>query len=55
MGADERGVYTRGRGYKIIVDIKKTLLRDLAHFSRKFFNEHLINYYQKYEFVVIIQ
>ena len=35
-----------GGAYRIIVDIKKQLLKDLVYFSR--------NYYQKYEFVVVI-
>ena len=31
------GAYTRGDAYKIIVDIKKTLLKDLVYFRRNFF------------------
>ena len=46
------GAYTRGgAAYKIIVDNKKALLKDLVYFLY----EHLIIYYQKYEFVVVIQ
>ena len=44
-GLFEGGLY--GGAYRIIVDIKKQLLKDLVYFSR--------NYYQKYEFVVVIQ
>ena len=31
------GLYEGGGAYKIIVDIKKTLLKDLVYFSRNFF------------------
>ena len=34
-GLFEGGTYTRG-AYKIIVDIEKTLLKDLVYFSRNF-------------------
>ena len=34
----EGGAHTRGGGaYKVIVDIKKTLFKDLVYFSRNFF------------------
>ena len=36
-GLYEGGAYKRGRTYEIIVDIKKTLLKDLVYFSRDFF------------------
>ena len=41
MGAFSRGAYTRG-AYKIIVDIKKTLSKDLVYFSRDFMSIELI-------------
>ena len=37
MGVIKRGGLYRGGGYKIIVDIKKTLVKDLVYFSRNFF------------------
>ena len=45
MGAYSKGgAYTRGGGlirgggaYKVIIDIKKTFLKDLVYFSRNFF------------------
>ena len=38
----------------MIVDIKTTLLKELVYFSGKFLYDHLIDYNQKYEFVVVI-
>ena len=37
MGAYSRGGLNEGGAYKIIIDIKKTLLNDLVYFSRNFF------------------
>ena len=47
MGGYLRGAYTKG-AYKIILDIKKTLIKT-SYSHKEFLYEHLINYYQKYE------
>ena len=40
MGAYTGGGFYEGGAYKIILDIKKTLLKDLDYFRRNFFMEH---------------